>query len=72
MIEGEKMRILTVSVLLLATLSLGACSSTKMSRTDRAILGGVIGAGAGAAVSKTANGAIFGAAAGAGIGALSY
>lgn len=59
-----------VSLLVLTCLSLSACSS--MSRTDRTVMGGIAGAGVGAAVSDTVRGAGIGAVAGAAIGAATY
>lgn len=55
-----------------ACLSLSACSSHHMSRTDRAVMGGAMGGAVGAATSKTVGGAGIGAAAGAVLGAVTY
>lgn len=57
-------------ILVTAMLSLSACSS--MSKTDRAVVGGLVGAGAGAAVNTSAGAVLGGAAIGAVVGALSY
>lgn len=61
----------TAAVLLLGSVSLGACGDTK---GDRAISGGAIGAGAGAVggllVGSPVAGAVIGGAAGAAAGAL--
>lgn len=64
------LRLLTI--LSLACISLSACSSNSMSRTDRAVLGGALGAGAGGVATKSVGGAAVGAVVGAGIGAITY
>lgn len=67
------MRLKTLIIPLLICLALTGCSSTnRYSRTDRAIMGGALGVGVGAATTNKVGGALAGGAIGAAIGAASY
>ena len=67
------MNIRTLTILIFSCTSLAACSSNgMMSRTDRTVMGGVLGGVVGGAASKSVGGAGVGAVVGAGVGAATY